>query len=637
MTKSNTERFIGEFIDNKFERKNCISKICGMSILRNLFMICFFLYGFSSGLNAQAETTVKGDVLYVKLIDGLNGILMPHPQAANTEIIFYVKTGSIFEKDSINGMANLVVKLLNQKINAGIKNSRGQLSPQNVTFEGYTTTERAVFKFTTATQNINAVLTLFRDSVFGAKISQADVNAARNTVLQQLEDARHDNRKIFEHDILTRLYTQDHTKLETLGNAAEIKGFERNTVNNFFKQYYSSNNTILTVTGAFQTPVVQESVESVLRPVVKSEFNPEMITKIVDLRPVVYNTQFIVEDTTSSPEFQICWQFPGTNNNFHDSRCAFLLNAMLNDKNNFIQAKVAKMGAKKFTVQYEANNFNGILRITIQPSKQNFYTTYKFVVTEMARLNKTLVNDIMVGAAKIQFKREYESLKKTKEYPQWVVKHWTFDDESYFPTLLDSVMPLKPIQIENFVIGYLNQSSYVSGLKISKADRQALKVDSVFAELDEDVSRYVFTYKENVTNLEGGDNQRKLQNLLQWANLNPDINIQVNGFSDEHEYSKATDEDSIIAFIDSMPTFLRVSSDIIKKKSTIRPELARAAKIVRYLYDNGIAAERLNGTAMMYQSNNKKEAADNMKCTLTLNKLKKSPSLYEYHYGKKKE
>jgi hypothetical protein len=86
-----------------------------------------------------------------------------------------------------------------------------------------------------------------------------------------------------------------------------------------------------------------------------------------------------------------------------------------------------------------------------------------------------------------------------------------------------------------------------------------------------------------------------------------------------------------------MPSFSRVTSEIIKKKRTIRPELARAAKIVRYLYDHGISAERLDGTAMMYKSENKQDAADNMKCTLTLNKLRKSPSLYEYHYGKKKE
>jgi hypothetical protein len=112
--------------------------------------------------------------------------------------------------------------------------------------------------------------------------------------------------------------------------------------------------------------------------------------------------------------------------------------------------------------------------------------------------------------------------------------------------------------------------------------------------------------------------------------------VQINGFSDEHEYNKTTDEDSIMQFIDSMPTFHKVNSDIIQHKRTIRPEMARAAKIVKYLYEHGIVAERLCGTAMMFKSANKQEAIDNMKCTVTLQKERKSPSLYEYHYGKKK-
>jgi hypothetical protein len=192
-------------------------------------------------------------------------------------------------------------------------------------------------------------------------------------------------------------------------------------------------------------------------------------------------------------------------------------------------------------------------------------------------------------------------------------------------------------RLQQFVVAYFNQSPHITGLKISKADRQALNIDSVFTDLDQNVSKYVFTYPPNVTSLEGGENKLKLQNLLQWLTTNPDINVQVNGFSDEHEYNKATDQDSILQFMDSMPGFHRVTSDIIKHKSSIRPELARAVKIVKYLYEHGIAAERLNGTAMMFKSSNKQEAADNRKCTITLEKERKSPSLYEYHYGKKKE
>ena len=40
---------------------------------------------------------------------------------------------------------------------------------------------------------------------------------------------------------------------------------------------------------------------------------------------------------------------------------------------------------------------------------------------------------------------------------------------------------------------------------------------------------------------------------------------------------------------------------------------------------------------MPFSSKNKEEELANMKCTLTIEKIRKSPSVYEYHYGKKKE
>jgi hypothetical protein len=180
----------------------------------------------------------------------------------------------------------------------------------------------------------------------------------------------------------------------------------------------------------------------------------------------------------------------------------------------------------------------------------------------------------------------------------------------------------------------MNQSPHVSGLRISSGDRKNLNVDSSFTDLDESVAKYVFKYRPNVTTLEGEDNAIMLHNLLQWLTINSDITVQVNGYSDEHEYNRATDDDSVLEFIDSIPSFKTANLDF-KKSGYLRPEMMRALKIAKYLYENGISSERIFGTSMPFKSSNKKEEMNNLKCTLTLNKYRKSPSLLEYHYGKK--
>jgi len=67
------------------------------------------------------------------------------------------------------------------------------------------------------------------------------------------------------------------------------------------------------------------------------------------------------------------------------------------------------------------------------------------------------------------------------------------------------------------------------------------------------------------------------------------------------------------------------------------PETMRAMRIVKYLYENGIDADRLSGTSMYFTSSNRNEALANMKCTVTLEKLRDKVSLFEYHFGKKAE
>lgn len=585
---------------------------------------------FSFNIYAQTETSVSGNLLYQKLGNGMNSILMGMPGSDKVELTFYIRAGSAYENDSVNGIARVVDNIIAQKITNRLSGPQGI---PGTTLFSYSTAEHTVYKLVTTTSSVVPCLMLLRDSMFGAKISQGEVTRAVNTALQQLEDAKPSPDFNFTDKMLKGLYKQDHIKLEPAGNTNSLKNIDLLHVKSFFVRYYVPNNSILTGTGACSNTALATQIESTFGGLLKGEFNPENVTKYFGIRPVAFTTQFIVEDTTSTPEFTMAWQFPGTSANIRQSYCAHLLTTMLNDKNNFIQIKAGKLGCKKFEASYEANNFTGILRIKLQPSKQNLIATYKMVSAEFDRLDKTLVNETMMDVGKLKFKAWYEELKKTKDFSEEIARHWEYNDEAYFPTLEDSIMKVSEGRMRTFVVDFFNQSAHITGLKINKSDRQSLNVDSSFTDLDENVSKYVIKYRQNITDVDPGDNELMVQNMLQWLKINEDVSVQVNGFSDEKEYNRATN-DTLLQFIDSIPTFQKAKKDVIKK-GYLRPEMMRALKIVKYFYDHGISAERLSGTSMVFKSNNKQEAQDNMKCTFTLNKYRKSPSLYEYHYGKK--
>src|SRR5690606_5506679 len=130
------------------------------------------------------------------------------------------------------------------------------------------------------------------------------------------------------------------------------------------------------------------------------------------------------EDSLPTPEFHICRQFPGLNSNLQASYSAYLFCTIFNDPNNYIQVKARKMGASKLIAQYEANNFSSMLRIILVPSKENFYEPYSFLIAELGRLEKTMVNEGMMNMGKLRFREEFDKSKSTKSYPEQVVKYW---------------------------------------------------------------------------------------------------------------------------------------------------------------------------------------------------------------------
>jgi hypothetical protein len=158
--------------------------------------------------------------------------------------------------------------------------------------------------------------------------------------------------------------------------------------------------------------------------------------------------------------------------------------------------------------------------------------------------------------------------------------------------------------------------------------------DQQYFPLDESVGDIRFTYDLNKTEIETDEARQNLRRIIQWLRINTDMHVQVNGFSDEGEFVKSYD-DSVLRFIDSTVTFHKAMPDVTRK-GYLRIEFMRAMRIAKALYEAGITPDRITGTSMVFTSDTKEAAAANRKCTITLEKIKPHPSLYEYHFGHKK-
>ncbi len=599
-----------------------------------VIMLCILLAGKAQ--DAPIEKKLDNQVHLSKNLNGMNVLAQVNSNYNNVEVILYVKTGPVYENDSFSGISYITQSLLAEKLATYLRKGKPGLSFQNTSLSSYITTELSIFQLTTSPVSYPQALQLLHDSVLATQIYESDLKQTLETVRKEISDGKSNYKSIYETKMLTKLFRKDAGRQILVGDTSGLyKRIDIDQVKRYYTRYYVPNNCIINGYGNFNLFQFQDRVTATFKDLVKSKFDPETIVKIIDFKGMVYSTQYTVNAPVEQPQIEIIWQFPGTRSNVKSSYHAFLLSAMLNDPNNYIQVKARKLGCRKLTATYDARNFSGIFKISMLPDKNRLYETYQMVLKEMQRIDETLVNESMMKVGMLNFQKEYNNIKASKDYIQWLTKYYVYNDETYFPALKDSVFLLGERRMRKFVIEYIKQSPHITALMINESDRVILKIDSLMPELDIDVNNYIFTYRPNIADLEGPENLHKLNNLLQWLTINPDMVVQVNGFADKGEFGKAKD-DSIKLFIDSIPTFKKVREEWIKTGS-IRIEMMRAMKIIKYLSDHGIEMERLKGTSMPFSSKNKEEELANMKCTLTIEKIRKSPSVYEYHYGKKKE
>jgi len=622
----------------KFERKNCISKICRMShLLKQIPVVICSLLMFGTVQAQTPNPPATGDtlVLFAREGNGLNAVFHKMTNAPNILLTYNVKIGPVYEDDTARGISYLLQGIIADKIKNYLSDFRNPINLKNTSFNAYNTPELTVYQFIIPNDKYAATLTLLRDTINFSIISKDELTNRLQKVRTEIEADKKNYLSELDFELTQKLYRKDAYRQLIKGDTASFSNIDLQRIRDFYSKYYVPNTSIIAVTGNFDPLKYQQIMADTFNMLLKGKFDPQVVNHIVDFKAMIYNTRLIIKAPVQQPEIQICWQFPGARSNTRSSYYAFLLTAVLNEPNNYIQVKARKLGCRKLFFDYQANNFSGVLKVIIDPDKKNFYQTYSLVLNELQRLDKTLVNESTLNAGKVILKKQTEQIRKSRDYASYLTRYWIYSDESYFPTLLDSVMNQNEDRMRAFVIEYLKRSQYTTAILVNDSDRAELQLDSLLPPLNDSANNYTFTYRTNIYNLEGTENFSKLYNLLAWLRENPDLEIQVNGMADRKEVSRFHD-DSIEQFIDSLPTFERSRNALVKNKN-MRLEMLRSMTIIKFLYDHGIEAYRLKGTSMCFSSKNKEEEKKNMASNISITKIIRAPSLYEYHFGKPKE
>src|SRR3989442_295858 len=108
-----------------------VSKNFDMRNARQLAMLIVIVFTLSCRLQAQPETPTLEGVQFIKSLNGMNCVLMQRSEGSTFDLNVHVRTGSVYDPDSLSGTANLVHRIISEKITSFLNKGTGQVSSSN--------------------------------------------------------------------------------------------------------------------------------------------------------------------------------------------------------------------------------------------------------------------------------------------------------------------------------------------------------------------------------------------------------------------------------------------------------------------------------------------------------------------------
>jgi hypothetical protein len=482
------------------------------------------------------------------------------------------------------------------------------------------------------------VVDLIKDKILFFHADSNNTLESVNEMKADLDSISRDEGLLFQKCIDKKLWGRDYRKINIYGNEKSYLKITAEDLNNFHKKYFLPSNSALVFVGNLKYDDVLTKVTESTKDFISTEFNPEQIIRVLESRPIVNVNQLLFTKNTGDNEAALTYQNPGARVDRIHTYCAFILTSLLNDKNGkFQKSAMSQQGLTEMKSIFDCGNFYSTFKLYTKNTGNDFMNQFNYLSGLIDALSKKdFINEGELEIAKKNIEIELRDLKTNnpKVFFSQVAKYRFLNDEHYFSALNDSIQAISIDEMNLYINNFFSNYAGVRSLKTTEEAWKTSNESQKYLALDESVNEVKFTYEQNITDLEGTENLANQELLLRWLQINPDMHIQINGCADEGEYDRANDK-AILDFIDSIPTFRKVKQDLVKK-GYLKLEMMRAMRLVKYLYEHGITEDRLNGTSMIFTSNDKEEAKANRKCTVTLEKIKPRLSLYEYHFGKKK-
>lgn len=216
-------------------------------------IVLFLLLSFSIAAQIKLVTSVEGITEY-QLNNGLKVLLFPDNSAQTITVNVTYLVGSRHEGYGEKGMAHLLEHLL-FKGTPNHPNIPEELSSHGARPNGSTYYDRTNYfaTFNATDENLDWALDLEADLMVNSYVAKKDLESEFSVVRNEFERRENSPGNVLMEKVINASYLWHNYGKTTIGNRSDIERVPIENLQAFYKKYYRPDNTVLMVTGKFDT------------------------------------------------------------------------------------------------------------------------------------------------------------------------------------------------------------------------------------------------------------------------------------------------------------------------------------------------------------------------------------------------
>lgn len=195
----------------------------------------------------------------VQLENGLNLLLIPDKKLPSFSMIMLVKTGSAWDPDSHQGLANMVGGLLKKgttkKSAIEIADSLGQVGAE---FHASVSSDYTILSGNSLSTHSGVLLEEMSSIVMQPAFRKSEVSRYQAQILSALKRTV-DNPGAFASNAFNKyLYSSHQYGHSPIGTTQGVKKIKRKDIIRFYRRYYRPNNAVMAIVGDFDEAMVEK-------------------------------------------------------------------------------------------------------------------------------------------------------------------------------------------------------------------------------------------------------------------------------------------------------------------------------------------------------------------------------------------